>query len=69
VGLLEPSPVTVHRIGLLFGGLPGVLILVAAALILRYSLTRTRVLDIQSALGRRDGPPALQSEGGRRDAE
>lgn len=49
-GQSEPSPVTVYRIAVLYGGLPAVLVLVAASLILGYSLTRSRVRAIQCGL-------------------
>ena len=63
-GQAEQSAVTVQRIGVLYAGLPAVLVLAAAVLIWRYPLTRPRVVSIQAELERRRasgavGVPAL----------
>jgi len=63
-GMTDPSPLVVHRIGLLFGALPAVLVLLAAGLILGYSLTRSRVRAIQAELASHGSSDAAVREGG-----
>jgi Na+/melibiose symporter-like transporter len=48
----EQSAQTIYRIGVLYGVLPALLTLMAALLILRYSLTRQRVISIRAELDR-----------------
>lgn len=55
------SAVTVHRIGVLYAALPALLVMAAAALIWRYSLTQPRVAAIQAELGRRRASRALDA--------
>lgn len=50
-GLATQPALTSHRIGMLFGLLPAMLLMGAAALSLRYGLTRARVATIQTTLG------------------
>jgi GPH family glycoside/pentoside/hexuronide:cation symporter len=58
-GQAEQSPLTVRRIGLLYGALPGLLLLAAGAWAALYRLGRREVSDIQRALdARRSGTPA-----------
>ena len=49
-GQAAQSPLTVQRIGLLYSVLPAFLLLVSALLMLRYTLTRTRLETIQQEL-------------------
>jgi GPH family glycoside/pentoside/hexuronide:cation symporter len=48
----QQSAQTVYRLGMLYGVLPALLVLVAAALILRYSLTQLRAIAIRAELDR-----------------
>jgi len=54
-GQAEQSIQTVHRIAVLYGLLPAILLIVAAPLILCYSLDRRQVEAIQATLARRRG--------------
>jgi GPH family glycoside/pentoside/hexuronide:cation symporter len=58
-GRAEQSALTISRIGVLYAGVPAVLVMAAAALMWRYALTRARVASIQAELARRrlDGRP------------
>jgi len=49
----QQSGLTVHRIGVLYSVLPAALVLAAAVLMFRYTLTRPTVLSIQAELERR----------------
>lgn len=49
----QQSAQTVYRIGVLYSLLPALLVLVAAALILRYTLTQPRLVSIRAELDRR----------------
>jgi GPH family glycoside/pentoside/hexuronide:cation symporter len=51
------SALTINRIAVLYSVLPATLVLAAAALILRYTLTRRTVLSIQAELARRRQQP------------
>jgi len=61
-GQSDPSPLTVSRMGVLYGILPALLVSLAAVPVLRYSLTRSRVHSIQAELsalrGSASGPSA-----------
>lgn len=61
-GRAEQSASTVQRIGMLYAGLPAVLVMVAAVLIWGYTLTRRRVISIQAELERRRTSGALVTE-------
>jgi Na+/melibiose symporter-like transporter len=68
-GQSEPSASTIYRIGVLYGGLPAVLVLIAAGLILGYSLTRSRVRAIQRGYFQEAQPVESRSaQGGGRAA-
>lgn len=58
-GLAVQPARTSQRIGMIFGLLPALLLLVAAALSLRYALTRARVATIQVTLGQRKNAQSL----------
>lgn len=52
-GEVHQSVLTVNRIAVLYSVLPAILVMASAAVILRYKLTRSRVLSIQAQLDRR----------------
>ena len=54
-GQMQQSPVTIRRVGLLYGVLPACLLVVAAAVSLGYALNRQRVQTIQRRLGLAEG--------------
>jgi glycoside/pentoside/hexuronide:cation symporter, GPH family len=49
-GEVHQSALTGQRIGILFGVVPAILVVAAAMVILRYRLTRARIIKIQAAL-------------------
>ena len=51
-GQVQQSAMTITRIGLLYGVLPAILLIVAAVLILRYTLDQGRVFAIQAELAK-----------------
>ncbi len=55
------SPEVVSRIGISYGIVPGLLLICAIALVMRFRLDRPTVLDIQRRLGERAGATTLDS--------
>lgn len=54
-GQVHQSATTIQRVALLYSVLPAVLLVLAALLLVRYSLSRTRVQAVQAELARRRG--------------
>lgn len=61
-GQAAQSAETMWRIGLLYSVLPAILLVMAAVLILRYSLTRRRVVAIRSELNQRRMEPVVSDQ-------
>ena len=56
-GQAEQTPLTIHRLGTLYGLFPAALLVIAALLMLCYSLNREKITLYQHELGRLRGEP------------
>ncbi|MCI0557090.1 MAG: MFS transporter [Nitrososphaera sp.] len=54
-GIADQSGLTVNRIGLLYSVVPATLVIASGGLMLRYRLTRSRTVSIQTELRTRNG--------------